>query len=611
MKGSKIKIKISSIELSKVNPRFTTIHSTDVNLIDVIKSGNDNYVEENVIKELLQREGDFKNFVDLLSSISLMGFDTKIESLYVVKKEEKIIVAEGNRRILALKLLNGLVQLPVLDDIMSHTDYDENVTSDDYNLPTALIKRTRSNYKKIEEIIKDFPEDKKKEKIEVKVVQENTVLWKMIYAKHVVGERPGMRKWPRGKYFVDILHFFPNGFDSEEDDDINKVLIKQIQRSVSSVKSDYKHAQFVRDVFWSKYNFNPECILKVYSKMKKNPISALQSNFSVRGIYNTASKELYYKKELFESMFKITFNDKNIIQYEGKLDKMDVLKFILKWYNAGVITTRPIPAKAKNNFAKGVRNLLMISSVDKLTKNEPIKNIFSYSPDDLEIIIDQTDDTEDKKMYTFVKKVSENNTKLAGMDVITIDNTTGEVYPSHVFVIIEKQIKHNIDTPIPFLNAIGSSLRSLLEQIYAWGAYFDERDDGALNNLYDGPEDIESKKHIHVERMAKRKKGMNDIFSGIRNKKDETLTKKIIRSITSLDEFEALKIAKFLVSNNSKIGTVLNEAIHASHRIYSKKDYILFLEDFSNFQENILTIVENINLEKINNLSEIIYKKIN
>ena len=108
------KIDLDNIQLSSVNPRYTTISSIKTNLIDVLKKSNTSYDEKKVVIDLLSREGTFKDLKSLLSSIQYLGFDEDLEPIFVIDNGSgKVIVGEGNRRIMSLKLLEIYQKLVV------------------------------------------------------------------------------------------------------------------------------------------------------------------------------------------------------------------------------------------------------------------------------------------------------------------------------------------------------------------------------------------------------------------------------------------------------------------------------------------------------------------
>ena len=211
-----IEIKIEDLELSKFNPRFTFLDKIDMNIVDFIRKGNENYSEKEVASILLKNEGNLKDMINLMNSISNSGWIDLGEQLIVIKSGSKYVVAEGNRRLLALKLLFKMIKLENIDEIIEET------LNQDMHWDEELMKELdfKTKYEKMKNIIKNYKEDGdpelKDKKLNVELVSKSDDLWTLLYTKHISGERPGMRQWKRGKYFVDILNFFPSGINRND-----------------------------------------------------------------------------------------------------------------------------------------------------------------------------------------------------------------------------------------------------------------------------------------------------------------------------------------------------------------------------------------------------------
>ncbi len=99
------KKRITDIKLLELNPRYTDLLSIDWNKIK--EDGN----RENQIKiaaNLLRYEDDFANFKTLLKSIA-RGYDNDADTIIcLTTKIGDFVVVEGNRRILASKMLSDL-----------------------------------------------------------------------------------------------------------------------------------------------------------------------------------------------------------------------------------------------------------------------------------------------------------------------------------------------------------------------------------------------------------------------------------------------------------------------------------------------------------------------
>ena len=73
-------------------------------------------------------------------------------------------------------------------------------------------------------------------------------MWNIIYDKHLSGDKVGIRKWSRAKYFADLIQWFgKTGFkkDSKESEDI----LNKINRNPKDIENDFKEAQFIYACF--------------------------------------------------------------------------------------------------------------------------------------------------------------------------------------------------------------------------------------------------------------------------------------------------------------------------------------------------------------------------
>ena len=118
-KNDKKEYDINSFFLSKTNPRYTLLNSIDQDLTEFITKMNNekNYEEKEEFEKLLIQEGDFSDLLELLKSIKEVGFkngDHYEPPIYVVNgtKKDSFIVAEGNRRLMCLKLMAQIYKLP-------------------------------------------------------------------------------------------------------------------------------------------------------------------------------------------------------------------------------------------------------------------------------------------------------------------------------------------------------------------------------------------------------------------------------------------------------------------------------------------------------------------
>ena len=362
--GNKETDNLKKLRISQYNPRFTVL--TNLTGEDLIRNITKSDQEQSQIAQhLFKLEGNLKDLVDLTNSIR-GGFDSSEEKIILVQDEGKnYYVAEGNRRIMILKILNQELVLPELST-WNKSDHYENLTNDDEESNEKLIKQREKNYSKLKNLLDSARQQfqNKPIKISVRVEQNPSQILKAIFTKHVAGNRPGMRNWSRGKYFTDILSIFKSGIpDSERS---NQEIRSKLRREPSLLIDDYKHAQFVRavlEVGLSKNHQKQTTENEVSQTMQLRKISALQHNFSLKRIRDAALQILDIDKKEFKEYFDFKFdrNKGQTIQFleNKKVFYRNVLWFIYDWWNKGVITTRPIVEIAdQKRFNNAVLRLL-------------------------------------------------------------------------------------------------------------------------------------------------------------------------------------------------------------------------------------------------------------
>ena len=609
----KDEISIDKIKLSEKNLRYTILKSLDDDLISKLKDSKKN--QQEVLEDLLNTEGNLSDLHNLLVSILNIGFETNTESIFLIKNKDKYIVAEGNRRTMCLKFILGLFDFEqIIKKIKITNDYKEDLFNEEDNKQNNNEKDREEN---IEKIISTIIKIRKKWKnatfdYNAKVVIENEELWGIIYTKHIAGEKPGMREWNRGKYFADLLSIFKNGINDDEGN-LTRKIRTLIKREPKRVIEDFKKAQFIKEIFKNNLIFNTlekDSIIdkKIYSVMKNEKISALQQNFSLKRIKDSAKENLNIDDSKFKYEYlNFSYDNNNLIIFENSNRKIEILKFIYEQYKKGIITTRPIKIEDKEKFDLKVKRLL---SDFKIDINEPHNNLILKEIDSFELEIKELDKVisiakKNKNDQTIIKKfeitkiIKENDIKLKKAEIW---KDFEEKEPLNVFSKLNMQYSHNQKKY--FLNAMASTLRSILEQIIAWGSYFS---DSALNIIFS--ESKKNKKNLFLKKMAKGK--FFDIFKKIINSDffNSNTLKNIINSITSTNnnknEYE------FIYKNKKQIDSILNEFIHASHRIYNDIYIVDSLEKFSKWQKNIISILKDINTNKIIDLNNLIISKIN
>ena len=350
------KLDLKNIVLSFNNPRWKDIPSLNTNLIEMIVQKSDATTEKEVIKKLLELEGNLDNFVDLIRNIA-NGFRDYEQGIFVVQKNSyQYIVARGNRRILALKLLNNFIKLPRLSEIRKNFN-----SNDGYAFGNQ--KKYLENYERIKKIINLENRIYGRTEFNCWIVNknQNEILWEIIFSKNIGGAKIGLRRWGRGKYFVDLLNFFSNGMKAKYDKLEQQRIESQLQRKLIKLKQDYKHAQFVYEIV----NSDLKNSNKAKEWMKKRPVSALQSNFCLIPLKKIAQVYGYKDEDFKKFIFDFCYDEENyllrFVDDKNKIIKSDqVLIFIKEWFEKGLITTRQNIEENKQyfNFGKAFAKLI-------------------------------------------------------------------------------------------------------------------------------------------------------------------------------------------------------------------------------------------------------------
>lgn len=489
---SKDYIDINNIFLSSNNPRYTLLNNLEENLFDFFKN-KQNYdleMQEQTFLDLLRSEGNFDDLKKLLDSICEHGFKNQGENILLIKDDNKFIVAEGNRRVMILKLLTEKINLPDYNDkIFGKNHYsNENSNADEneesYNLKTIKEKeKDKSNYEDCIKFIKQIKENYKDSIFEIyyRIIENSSELWDEIYNKHLTGEKTGLRKWSRAKYFADLLNLFPDGINKEK----FEIIFNTIKRNKDQILADYKEAQFVKLCF--KYgnefiNFdNTEKNIEknILDKMKisKN-ISGLQSNHSFKKIKEILCDEiLYISPERFNNeyfSFSFSSDDNQINLKPKKLSSEKLFDFIYRNWKNGIITTRPIKNEYRNKFFNDLFLLINgINGLDYSKTKEELEKIdeFSLSSESLEILIENNESKysnqpEYLKRFKNALEICNNNNKF--LKSINEKLNKINVEPKNVFETLYNQYKFIINNNQLFINALSSTIRSFIEQLFSW-----------------------------------------------------------------------------------------------------------------------------------------------
>ena len=368
-------IKLSSLKLSRFNPRYETVEKLNGKyLVDLIIK--DYKLEEQIaVEKLYSWEGDLSDFLSLLQAIKDYGFLKEEGEIILVKVEDLYVVAEGNRRIWALKLITEALEWKFFENKYDNANEDPN---DDPDQSFNLKNKLKNNSNKIEKILSDFKSEGSKDEMEVEVIvydlselkksnDKSEKFFRLIYSRNLEGiQKRGKRPWGRGKYFTDLLLQNASGLSPD------KLKTSSLLTGVEpeKLKRDYGYALFVRNII--------DAGLKIKSNdgdwkraMKQRSVTALQDNFSLKRIRTATFKRLNVPEEKFKDKFFLfkKNTEQGEINYLPALNQMSipqekVLSFIWKWFNKKVITTRPVKSEHKEQFEYAVVRLLKNWEVD-------------------------------------------------------------------------------------------------------------------------------------------------------------------------------------------------------------------------------------------------------
>ena len=462
----KRKIDLKNVALSFNNPRWQDISNLETNLIKMIIQQSDQTTEKEVVKKILELEGDLRDFVDLIRSIA-KGFRDYEQGIFVVQKNShQYVVAEGNRRVLALKLLSKLVGLPKLSEIRKNYEYDPDDDWDE-EYPIADKKKYLKNYEKIKEIINSENNViSGRTEFDFLIIDEdqNEILWEVIFSKHISGMKIGLRRWGRGKYFVDLLNFFPNGMKKKYEKWEEAKIESRLQKRLTKIKIDYKHAQFVFEIA----NADFQDANKAKEWMKKQPVSALQQNFSLNWVKKVAENYDYNSEDFKKLIFDFTYNEENyflkIIDDERKIvDSNRILGFIKTWFEERLITTRSSfeSAKKYSEFSAAFAKL-----VNKLSLNNP----FNWKSDQIEREFEKSEDPWRKEYLDKLLKIKSRQEDVSWL----ISSRLGRFNGFWVKTIkdLDEQLVYNSKNNLKYIQASSITIRSILEIIVVCSSFF-------------------------------------------------------------------------------------------------------------------------------------------
>lgn len=480
-KNNNTKIKLPSLKLSRFNPRYETVEKLNGGyLVDLITK--DCRVKEQIaVEKLYSWEGDLSDFLSLLQSIKDYGFQKEEGEIILVKVEDLYVVAEGNRRIWALKLITEALEWKFVENQYDNANEDPN---DDPDQSFNLKNKLKNNSNKIEKILFDFKSEGSKDEMEVDVIvydlselkksnNKSNEFLRLIYSRNLEGiQKRGKRPWGRGKYFTDLLLQNASGLSPK------KLKTSSFLTGVEpeKLKRDYGYALFVRNII--------DAGLEIKSNdadwkrdMKQRSVTALQDNFSLKRIRTATFGRLKVPEEKFKDEF-FSFKkntEQGKIKYlpgsnQTSIPKSKVLSFIWKWFNKKVITTRPVKSEHKEQFEYAVVRLLKNWEVDpeKITEKKLKElNLWDLKEEELRVLYKRFHKYRNIKSVLGIKE-SFREAQASHKETIE-NNLIGR--RSAVSLRLFNQLCHNL-TPFGtdnlFFNAAAISIRSFFEQFLTW-----------------------------------------------------------------------------------------------------------------------------------------------
>ncbi len=621
------RIDFQNVYLSANNPRYTLIKNIDDDFNKFISNSKYKNVNENFNK-LLCLEGDFNELSDLLESINLRGFDNSNEPIYLVKNNNDYIVAEGNRRIMCLKLINDDFKLPISWDFSrqmyqnSQTELEEKLSDDDISDNKNEIK-TKDNFNKCRDLIQEIRQKNIDLNVFVVIDENEDKLWKQIYDRHLAGEKQGLRKWSRSKYFADLLNIFNNGIDNNDIEFKNKILNK-FNRDWKLIITDFKEAQYIYSCFYfniidNEFGCIPDFINldeDILNKMiYSSRISALEYNHSYNKIVSLICNDILYttKQDFNKNYLEIKWpsEDNYRIKFiaKNKFNFNKFLSFIFDKWNKNEITTRGFKPEKKNEIINELEYKILKDNIDfenKLTESQLDEiNEFSLSIDDLNKLINANSGYHDDlkiNRFKLAKQIKEDNKffiEFKNKELNFKDNQ-----PIHVFDILALQLDHNSNAKNReyFLNAIATTLRTLLEQLLMWMMYasIDTDDDknSFINSIAISPK-CGLKTETKNNGQTKQRKILNVQIN------DSSLQIALDCCLKNKEHAKNFKVKIMNIFNDHndliEIGIhnyrYLNEYVHSIHRIYLSSGYDENLKKLNNFQKFVKELMSETNFK--------------
>lgn len=603
-------ISINNIYLSACNPRYTLIDNVNVNLIEFINGSNDKS-QDSIYNDLLRAEGDFNELSSLLNNIDKNGFNNINEPIYLIEKKDDLgnyVVAEGNRRIMCLKLINNDFQLPSEPPTKNESKYSNSLTdySNDDDDEIDLPHKTLENFKQCKNLLNSIKEKHDiKFKIYYIITDDENKLWGQVYDKHLTGTRPGLRQWSRSKYFADLLSICKNGLPKEND---TNNIISRFNREYKMIKKDFKEAQYIYSCFFFGASNNCVCdpdflnldkgILE--DMIHADRVSALEIAHSFNKVRTILCDDIFYcaKNDFANNHLKIEFPSENNYRikfvYNNDFPYNKLLKWIYKKWADGTITTREFKSKDKPKLIEELKfNVIEDADFSQEMDVEQLDklNEFELSIDKLEKIIKANKSHKDPNVINRFIYAHDINKSISDFTKEIETNNSLKKYPDNnplaVFVFLSHQLKHNYKNLKECLNAICVTLRTLLEQTLVWLMF---------SSLCNG--ECEDKKREFITKLADPSSRWFWNEGKINNIK---ITEDKIKYVLRLCLKSGISVdydgwSKRLVDIDS-FKCTLNKHIHSLHRIYISNKYIERLHQITENTKFILNLIKAIDFD--------------
>lgn len=289
------RIEINKIHLCKINPRTTDI---DINVTgDYFREKQEllSKTENEIALEILSFEGELNDFKTLIISLS-SGYNPILPRPFLINWNDEYIVVEGNRRILALKLLNGVLKMPSLSSIEINADDEEILKSEEldseevkqHNISSSYREK---NYNDILKVISDYsmtlmPSNEKfivSSDVISNGKEEDSEIKVAIFSNHITGKSRGKRNWNRGRTLLMYLSFIgSNGtYDNDKLSKISELLNRDIQNVKQNIDSAFLIKNIIENADENKDDY-----------FKQHKVSALEKQF-IKNFFNYNKEDKY------------------------------------------------------------------------------------------------------------------------------------------------------------------------------------------------------------------------------------------------------------------------------------------------------------------------------